>query len=48
MTLSLAPSWLPSLTQPADWLIANILGILVVIGLCALYAIPDKGGEKIV
>ena len=49
MILSLTPSWLPSLCQPADWLVARILVILLVTVIVALMANAEteKGGDNI-
>jgi hypothetical protein len=46
MILSPVPSWLPSLCQPADWLVAKILAILLIVGIVYLaFANNAKGGE---
>jgi hypothetical protein len=34
--LSPPPSWLPALTQPADWFVVKVLGIFIVISLIAI------------
>ncbi len=47
ISLSPAPSWLPSLTQPADWFVAKVLVILLVVGIFTLMAGvgSTKGGD---
>jgi hypothetical protein len=49
MILSPAPYWLPSLCQPADWLVAKILVILLIVGIASLIADTrfTKGGDHI-
>lgn len=49
MILSPVPSWLPFLCQPADWLIARILAILLITVIVVLMANAKtvKGGENI-
>lgn len=44
MILSPAPSWLPSLVQPEDWLMAQILVMLLVIGVITIF-FHSKGGD---
>lgn len=41
--LTKPPAWLPSLVQPADWLIIKILAILVVTSLVAAFYNITKG-----
>lgn len=43
------PSWLPSLCQPADWLVCKLLCIFVVIGLITAFVIPtERSGNNYV
>jgi len=40
------PSWLPALTQPVDWFVFKILGIIILIGLIAsAITLTIKGGD---